>query len=238
MEQPIAKTVRILVVLMVVLVGQVACSPPNGNQTQHISSDSLQFDGQQPDTGKISINAEFPFGYTPLTQFVYPKHWEGDLENYGHLKMPKGQEFEQIDQWYYKLHQTKTIAAPQPQSIEVLEIGDNFKIANNVNPSAQKSIDSCRYRLPNMGIYECYYSYSRYGNLLLFDPKTNSGKLLNLYANDLGGDSETILRFFYIDKNTITIYEAYYCDDGCTLFESFKISVELEGAIEIEELKK
>jgi len=53
----------------------------------------------------------------------------------------------------------------------------------------QISTDSCRYRLTNMGIYECYYSNSRYGNLLLLDPKTNKGKLLNIYANDPPGEA-------------------------------------------------
>jgi hypothetical protein len=73
---------------------------------------------------------------------------------------------------------------------------------------------------------------------MLLDPKTNNGKLLNIYANDLGGDSHTILRYFFIDKNTINIYEAYYYDDGCSMDETFKIVVNSGGEIKINQIKK
>jgi len=192
----------------------------------------------QTATAKIQINASFPFGCADLKKFKYPKHWEGDLENYGHLKKANGREFENIGQWFNAINSAKTIKSPKPQSLELLEIGDNFKHANNLDTFRQRSIDSCRYRLPNIGIYECYYSYARYGNLLLLDPKKNKGKLLNIYANDLGGESNTILRYFLIDKNAINIYEAYYYDDGCTMEETFKIVVNSDGEIKINQVKK
>jgi hypothetical protein len=188
------------------------------------------------DTAKIQINVNFPFGCADLTKFKYPKHWEGDLENYGHLKKPNGQEFDNIGQCFDGINLAKTIKSPRPQSLELLQIGDNFKHAYNLDTLMQRSIDSCRYRLPNIGIYECYYSYAHYGNLMLLDPKTNNGKLLNIYAYDLGGDSHTILRFFFIDKNAINIYEAYYYDDGCSLDETFKIVVNSDGEIKINQI--
>lgn len=190
----------------------------------------------QTDMGKIQINANYPFGCTDLAEFKYPMRWEGDLENYGHLKKTNRLEFEIIGKCFDAINLSKTIKLPSPQSLELLEIGDNFKRAYNLDTLLQKSIDSCRYRLPNIGIYECYYSYTRYGNLLLLDPKTNKGKLLNIYADDLAGDSHTVLRYFLIDKNVINIYEAYYYDDGCSLDATFKIVVNSNGEININRL--
>lgn len=192
----------------------------------------------QTDTSRIQINANFPFGYTDLKKFKYPKHWEGDLENYGHLQNANFKEFENINQCFENINLAKTIKAPRPQSLELLEIGDNFKNANNLDTLMQKSVDSCRYRLPDIGIYECYYSYAHYGNLMLLDPVTNKGKVINIYANDLGGDSHTVLRYFFIDKNEINIYEAYYYDDGCNLDETFKIVVNADGEIKINRIMK
>jgi hypothetical protein len=193
---------------------------------------------EQNDLAKIQINANFPFGCTDLKKIKYPKYWKGELGNYGHLKKTNNQKLENIGHCFDAINLAKTIKFPRPQSLDLLEIGDNFKHANNLDTLMQKSIDSCRYRLPNIGIYECYYSYARYGNLMLFDPKTNKGKLLNIYADDLGGDSHTILRYFLIDKNVINIYEAYYYDDGCSLDETFKIVVNLDGEIKINQIKK
>lgn len=192
----------------------------------------------QTDTAKIQINANFPFGCADLKRFKYPKHWEGDLENYGHLKKPNGQEFESIGKCFNAINSAKTMISPRPKKVELLEIGDIFKNANNLDALMQISIDSCRYRLPNIGIYECYYSYQYYGNLILLDPKTNEGKLLNIYADDLKGDSHTILRYFYIDKNEVSIYEATCYDDGCSLVEKYKIIINANGGIKINTLKK
>ena len=192
----------------------------------------------QINTTKIQVNTNFPFGCANLKKIKYPKHWDEDLENYGFLKMPEGQEFDDIQKYFKTINFTKTVKSPRPSKLELLEIGDVFKKANNLNKIMQKSIDSCRYRLPNIGIYECYYSYNRYGNLILINPKTNTGKLLNIYADDLGGDSHTILRYFYIDKNEISIYEAKYFDTGCSLDEKYKIIINSDGELNINTLTK
>ena len=192
----------------------------------------------QPDTSKIKINANFPFGCAYLTKIKYPKHWEGELENYGQLKKPSGKEFDDIGQCFAAINLAKTIKSPKFQSLEVLKIGDNYKGAYNIDTLLQKSIDSCKYRLPNIGMYECYYSFERYGNLLLLDPKTKKGKLLNIYADDIGSDSHTILRYFFIDKNAINIYEGSCYDDGCNLDEKFKIIINQDGEININLMQK
>lgn len=187
----------------------------------------------QPDTDKIKMNANFPFGCAELKKLNYPKHWEGNLENYGHLKMPQGKKFEDIGNCFAAIHMAKTIQSPKFQRLEVLKIGDHNKCAFNNDTILQKSMSSCRYRLPNIGMYECYYFYERFGHLLLLDPKTKNGKILNIYADDIGGDSHTILRYYYMDENEITIYEGSCYDDGCTLDEKYKISIAQNGAVNI-----
>jgi hypothetical protein len=192
----------------------------------------------QSDTASIPLNINFPFGCTELTKLKYPEHWEGDLNHYGHLKKPGGQEFEDIKNCFMAINAAKTISAPSTKKLTLLKLGELFENANNLDTAMQLSIDSCRYRLPNLGNYECYYCYQRYGNLLLLEPKTMEGKVLNIYADDLGGDSHTNLRYFYIDKNGIRIFEAAWYDDGCFLDEKFKISIDSDGSIKINLVKK
>lgn len=208
----------------------------NSNSTDSSSTKDNLID--QTDSTKIQINTNLPFGCVELKKLKYPKHWDGDLENYGHLKMPQGKQFEGIRQCFAAINLARTIKSPKFQSLEVLKIGADYKGADNIDTLLQRSIDSCKYRLPNIGIYECYYSYQRYGNLLLLDPKTKNGKLLNIYADDIGGDSHTILRYFYIDENEITIYEGPCYDDGCNLDEKFKIIINPNGEVNINPMQK
>jgi hypothetical protein len=227
-----------LFLIFVFLTTILSCSfrTDNSNSSgQNITKESFI---TQTNTSENKINTTLPFGCLNLTKYKYPKHWDGDLENYGQLKQPKGLEFKDIGTCFDAINSAKTIKPPRPQRLELLEIGGIFKNANNLDTLMQISIDSCRYRLPNIGIYECYYSYQRYGNLILLDPKTNEGKLLNIYADDLGGEAHTILRYFFIDKNGVNIYEAYYYDDGCSLDETFKVIVNTDGEIKINQINK
>ncbi len=216
-----------------------SCSNQTAENTDSLETSSTKDSLiPQSDTSKIQINTNFPFGCADLTKFKFPKNWEGDLENYGQLKKPKGKEFDTIGLCFAAINFVRTIKSPKFQSLEVVKIGDNYKGAFNIDTLLQKSIDSCKYRLPNIGIYECYYSFERYGNLLLLDPKTKNGKLLNIYADDIGGDSHTRLRYFFIDKNVLYIYEGSCYDDGCILDENFKIIINQDGEIHINQLQK
>jgi hypothetical protein len=136
------------------------------------------------------------------------------------------------------INTAKTIIAPGFQRVDLLQIGETFKNANNADTAMQMSVASCRYRLPNVGLYECYYAYQRYGNLILRDPETNVCKLLNIYADDLGGDNSTTVRYFYMDKNEISIYEGTCYDDGCSLHEKYRIVIHEDGRINIISLMK
>lgn len=184
----------------------------------------------------IPVNAEYPFGCAELTAFTYPRHWEGNLEEIGHLKQPDGQLFEHIGHCFNLIHSVKKIETPTILHVELIEIGTTFKLANNLNITKQSSFDHCLYRLPDIGIYEVYYAFNQYGNLILLNPATHDAKLLNIYADDLGGDSSTVLRYFYMEKNEIQIYEASYYDDGCTLNKHSTITIQADGQLNIHTL--
>jgi len=107
-----------------------------------------------------SINAVFPFGCVDLKKIKYPKKWEGDLLHYGQLKKPAENEQENIEHCHRIINRSRIIASPTASKIEHVTIGDDFK---NTQPNIQllASADSCRFRLPNIGIFECYYSFQQ-----------------------------------------------------------------------------
>jgi hypothetical protein len=203
-------------------------APDPSNENDHFMA--------QTDSAQIQVNTNYPFGCADLAKMNHPTYWEGDLAHYGHLKQPHGQEFEKIRQCFNAIHSAQTIKSPRIRKLELIEIGDFFKNANNLDTAMQLSIDSIRYRLPNMGIYECYYSYQRYGNLIFLDPETNEAKLINIYADDLGGDGQTKLRYFYLEKSEILIFQGACYDDGCSLAKEFKVIINADGSIAVSSL--
>ncbi len=193
----------------------------------------------QIDTIRILIEKKFPFGYDSLSTFDYPKIWPSDPYNYGRLQNPEGKEFENIGNYYNNLNSSKTIKSPSIEGIKTFIFGDIFD-DYYFDIIAYKAIDSCKYRLPNISIYECYYyvkdsEKGTYGNLLLLDPKTKIGKILNVYY-DYSGDQNTNMRYFFINHEIINIYEGYCYDDGCSLYETFRILINSEGKIILNEI--
>ena len=151
-----------------------------------------------PTTGiEILINADLPFGYKELINFNYPKRWEGDLENYGHLKQPNGKEFEKIGEYYSEIHSRKT-QKTKPEILELthLKLGTDFLDPIYFDTLTQQKTDSLKYRLPDIGNYQCYYFFEtskknagEYGNLLLLYPKTKTRKTFNNYYRVNGEQS-------------------------------------------------
>lgn len=236
-----------LLVLLICGFTICSCSNPSAGNSNFIDTTSTKDNLiSQTDTPKIQINSSFPFGCADLTKYKYPKRWEGDLENYGQLKQPKGKEFDDIGQCFELINSSKTIGSPTLKHLELLKIGDNFKNTLYLDTLLQKSTDSCRYRLPNIGIYECYYSYQQdtkpnsfgmYGNLLLLDPTNKQGKLVNVYFQG-SGEQHLFYRYFFINNNVISIYEGYCYDDGCSLDEKFKITISQNGELKTESVAK
>ncbi len=136
-------------------------------------------------TIEINVNTAYPFGSAKLDSIKYPHHWDEDHENYGHLKSPEGKEFEDISTFLSGLHNAPTITGPKVDSIEYLNLNEQYKNDSYYfDTIAVKSLDSCLYRLPDFGKYECYYyrqyskkmTYGVYGSLLLLDSATHIGK--------------------------------------------------------------
>ncbi|MBL0049126.1 MAG: hypothetical protein IPP32_13660 [Bacteroidetes bacterium] len=193
----------------------------------------------QTDTAKIKINTAFPFGCADLAKYNYPHYWEEDHEHYGKLKSPEGKELADISTLLSSINNAKTIKAPIIKSIEYLDLNKEYEgDAYYFDTIAVRKMDSCIYRLPDISKYQCYYyrqhsskkTYGIYGSLLLLDPATQIGKLLTLYF-ECGGDQHVKLRYYFIDKDTIHIYDGACYDDGTTLAEAFKITVNEEGEI-------
>jgi len=195
-------------------------------------------------TSEIQINGSLPFGCADLTNYKYPKRWDADMENYGQLKQPQGKEFEDIGQCFGAINK----AAPHPVKPDIhaathLKIGKDFLNTFYYDTIAQQKIDSLKYRLPDIGNYQCYYFYEQsesiygyYGILLLLDAKSKAGKTLNVYY-EVSGDQHVEFRYFYFDGVTIRIYEGSCYDDGCGLTENYRVNITADGQITVVELK-
>ena len=134
----------------------VICSCTNQKVNNSASADTASGGlFTQTDSIKIKINSNFPFGCSDLLKF-YPKHWERDIENYGHLKKPLGNEFDDIGKCFAAINSAKTISSPTPKSVELLKIGNNLKNIDNLDTFKQRSKESCKYRFPNIGLFECW----------------------------------------------------------------------------------
>ncbi len=189
----------------------------------------------------LKINTEFPFGYSDLTKFEYPKFWKGDLENYGQLIKPDGEEFKRIGEYFRKLHANPTIGK-SPRVIKIEQIKLNFD-NDHLDTIASKAVDNVKFRLPNIGKFKCYYSFQKsdgkfgeYGNLLLIDSITQIGKTINVY-NQVSGDQSIEFKYFTFDGKTIKVYNGFCYDDGCKLSETSNISIQNDGQIVVKEIK-
>ncbi len=190
------------------------------------------------DPTKTEINTAFPFGCIDLTKYKYPKHWKGHEEG---LEQPQGKEFEDIGVCFQKINSGKSIGSLKTNKLEVLQIGNRYKDYYYDTLTA-RSTENCRYRLPDIGSYECFYFYNEsnaprggygvYGNLLLFDPTTQNGKLINIFY-EYGGDQNIKNRYFMAYKDSINIYEGSCYDDGCSLTQTYRINISQTGEIDI-----
>lgn len=200
----------------------------------------------QTDMEKVSINTSFPFGSAELRKYKYPHYWEENHDRYGPAKSPESKKLADISTLLSSINHAKTIPPPEIKNIAYIDLNKKYK--NDLyyfDTLAIMYLDSCVYRLPNFKNYQCYYyrqqtkrsNYGDYGSLLLLDPAIGIGKLLTLYF-EYGGDQSVGLRYYFIDKDTIHLYDGYCYDDGTTLSESFKIFINSEGKIETKEIEK
>ncbi len=230
---------KYLLLTFVLAITLLSCTDNNNNVSNTTIEGNIV---EQVDSNLISINTTLPFGCENISKIKYPKEWLNDPKHYGQIKLPEGKEYENLGLCYQQLNFVKTISSPKTEKLQIVKIGDFLEQSFSLDTLLQKSIDSCRYRLPNIGIYECYYSFrydakpnsfGAYGNLLLLDPKTKAGKILNLYFEGTG-DSSVMSRYFLINNNNnIIVYEGWTYDDGSSLDEKYKITIQLNGDVEV-----
>lgn len=189
----------------------------------------------------IQINADFPFGCVDLKKYKYSKIWEIDTLAYGTLTQPEGKEFDDIYDYFSKLNSIPAVKyKPEIKDLEYIQ----FDLINSsYDKEALYSIDSIKYRLPDIGKYKCFYScqnpkgrFGLYGNILLYDSITKNGKLVNVYY-EVAGDGVVEFKYFLFDEGIIKIYNAYCNDEECGLSESFNILIDKEGKIIVKEIK-
>jgi hypothetical protein len=234
---------KIGILFIALSISAVCCTPAADSSTQ--TDTSKQYDTLVAAAIKIPVNAQLPFGFADLLNYSQPKHWEADSKNYGQLKLPDSKAFEAISYYFQTLHKAQTLTT-MPDVVEknYLQIGpictDTFYCDN----LTQQKTDSLKYRLPDIGNYECYYFFERsknrdseYGSLLLLDPKTKKGKTLNIHYM-IGGEQSINYRYFYINDNEIKLFEGYCYDDGCSLNERFRVKIDAGGEIKIDEIRQ
>lgn len=185
----------------------------------------------------IPVNAVFPFGCPNLIS----KRWLADTENYGQLKKPENQEFDKIYECFASINNVLSKSANLGvDEISVFKIGSESNSGLNFDTAAQQRIDSLKYRLPDIGCYQCYYFFESrkdsYGNLLLWNAVKRKGKILNIYY-EVGGEQNIDFRYFYFVGQSIKIFEGSCYDDGCSLMEKYKVNIGAEGEIVINKIQ-
>lgn len=203
---------------------------------------------------QMDINVQLPFGSPVLVSHKFPKQWENTA--YSDTKPSENENLLiEVEQFYYKLN-TRKITEPKVSKIEYINLFYPWKF----NDSLLKLVDSCQFRLPDMGPYVAYFNYSftkgpykekegvdfeehapyliSYGNLILIDPKTRNAKILNIHAN-IAAPFSAYARYFYIDnKGKIHIFERSSDEDLYTFKKRYSISIKKNGQIKVEEISK
>ena len=216
----------------------------NVNTSNTDQKNQLLITSQNGTPSNIPINADLPFGPSLLETYKFPTEWSR-LES-----DPKGQinnkKLSEIQELFNGINLAKSINSPKIKELEFINLSD-FK------DSLLFSIDSIKYRLPNLGPYECFYSFMdvsrpheedkdyeersdqliETGNLILYDPKTQKAKVINIY-NSIAGIFWGSGRYFYLGKNEeIKLFYHKSDEDVSKLLQRFTIKVQNNGKIKI-----
>ena len=188
----------------------------------------------------IAVNATFPFGPIGLSGSKSSLFFPADDENYGKTLSIDNNSIDSISYYFGIKNETVSIEKPSFSHVEFIELDKNPLDYYYFDTIAFRSLDSCKYRLPDMGLYECYYfvihslkdSYGIYGNLLLKDSITNACKAINVFY-EYGGDQNVSLKYFYISNNTINIFKGSAYDDGTSLVKNCQVNISGDGRIDV-----
>lgn len=220
-----------------------ACNTVSKRNDYRLETDSFTSKNKQVNTSLVSHTSRYVWGYSGLRTITYPKRWEADPAYYGGLKQPQGLEFERITHFYDSIHTGKALQHPECSQPKYLELKGFFD-ENIIKQIQAFPLGLCLKKLSFIGRNVCYYFYSKnttssgycnVGSLVVLDTVTKKCTKLPVFV-EASGDQHIMYRFFYIDKNKIRLFDAYYYDDGCTLNESYEIIIETNEEIQIKNL--
>lgn len=194
-----------------------------------------------------SAHIAFPFGSPILSTYKFPTDFH-DLNN---LEKEAYQKYIKASQFYYVLNKKPSLLSLEVKEVAHIRVNFPYEFEDNVT----HLIDSIRYKLPNIGPYECYYSFQQSpqqmgtemipleeeqlvcnsaGNLILYDRKQNKAKVITIYFNVSGGWSE-IERLFYINtKKEIQVFKAVGDEGAITFHKEFTAFIKQDGEVVIQ----
>jgi hypothetical protein len=196
---------------------------------------------------------ELPFGCKNLIEYKFPKTWESQgQEPYSQpigINKEHNKAIYEITKCYNDLNNAKSYLLPIIRKCEYIKLNDKENIPTN--DSLIYLTKQCKYKLPNFGMYECYYSYnsgmfvevrekvtkvynSEVGYLVFYDKATGDAKCIKVY--DQWNDEETwnSYTYFFIDVDkSINIFNVTYGETEIEISKNYTIKVKDFGEITI-----
>lgn len=195
------------------------------------------------------LNGKFPFGS------VYLEDINTFLDS-DSLYLESN--YKKIYNYYESLNKLKTISKLEISDTAFihLQYGQPFN-RSSFTDSITTSLDSVRYKLEDIGPYECYYTqiddrFVKYppgfydeerlcrssGNLILYNPLSRLAKVITVY-NRITQPYETEYRFFFINKNKEIKLFVAQSEEGelSSFYQNYSIKVLNNGEINIRELE-
>jgi hypothetical protein len=224
--------------------------------TNCFASTSIKIDTvyKQADSLNLTKITNIPFGDPALINFKFPKKWKHPVDAPDDQKGPIDKVNDQVDKFYYHLNTVRSIKPIPIINIKFV----HSKNAPLINKKYYNFKHGIKYRLPDIGPYQCYYHYLNFsypvnvlsidqrqyleiGSLVLYDPKTKTANILNIfdnYTSDGADDFWGVSNFFYIDSNKkITIYRSVSEETENTMGKSEEITITDDGKILVKDFK-
>ncbi len=266
---------RIAVFFLIFLT--VACNGKKGNETivqdsLVVRTDSLEsIEVLSPEDTQFSMPAEsaciqldsintqpvttLPVGSKLLLTYKFPEAWLSHSDSETGIYPPTGinkKHMDAIDSvlaYYNRLHHGEKYLLPVINKLEYVKLNEKEDISPD--DSLVYSIKHCNYRLPDFGMYECYYTYNsgRYvrtngfedlthgeaGHLIFYDRKTKNAKYITIYDQENDVETWNGYRIFFIHKDkSIQLFSVDYGEEETGFSKIYKINIHQNGEIVIE----
>lgn len=193
-------------------------------------------------------NVSLPFGCNDLMPFtlsdyvtVYNQYNEDPIRDSIYRR------FARLHDCYWEINRAATISHPLFSNVKHLKL----EVPYQFKDLATFLIDSVRYRLPNIGPYQCYYSYQvaaqpdtaevsmeeeeltsrSAGNLIFYNPADKSTTAITIYL-EIEAFERGISRFFFIgDDKEIIVYDFKGDEVDVDIIKRHVIKVDEQGRI-------